>query len=90
MYKRQTYANEREVKENTIASVNDLDDSNRYLASTENTFKLKKYRNTTTEEDLDASLSDAHKTYHNVSVLELSLIHISEPTRLELESRFTA
>nr|WP_199000697.1 PKD domain-containing protein [Flavobacterium sp. ASV13] len=65
-----TYANEREVKENTIASVNDLDDSNRYLASTENTFKLKKYRNTTTEEDLDASLSDAHKTYHNVSVLE--------------------
>lgn len=65
-----TYANEREVKENTIASVNDLDDSNRYLASAENTFKLKKYRNTTTEEDLDASLSDAHKTYHNVSVLE--------------------
>ena len=65
-----TYANEREVKENTIASVNDLDDSNRYLASAENTFKLKKYRNTTTEEDLDASLSDAHKIYHNVSVLE--------------------
>ncbi|PIF32348.1 PKD domain-containing protein [Flavobacterium sp. 9] len=65
-----TYANEREVKENTVASVNDLEDSNRYLASAENTFKAKKYRNTTTEEDLNASLLDANKTYHNVSVLE--------------------
>jgi PKD repeat protein len=65
-----TYANEREVKENTVASVNDLDDTKSYLASAENTFKTKKYRNTTTEEDLDASLLDANKTYHNVSVLE--------------------
>jgi len=65
-----TYANEREVQEKTVASVNDLEDSNRYLASAENTFKAKKYRNTTTEEDLDASLLDANKTYHNVSVLE--------------------
>ncbi|KQB38639.1 PKD domain-containing protein [Flavobacterium aquidurense] len=65
-----TYSNEREVKEKTVASINDLEDSNRYLASAENSFKIKKYRNTTTEEDLDASLSDANKTYHNVSVLE--------------------
>ncbi|CAA9196679.1 hypothetical protein FLA105534_01257 [Flavobacterium bizetiae] len=65
-----TYANEREVKEKTVASVNDLEDSNRYLASAENSFKTKKYRNTTTEEDLDASLLEANKTYHNVSVLE--------------------
>ncbi|MEP6928488.1 MAG: PKD domain-containing protein [Flavobacterium sp.] len=65
-----TYANEREVKENTVAAVDDLDDTKSYLASSESTFKTKKYRNTTTEEDLDASLSDAHKTYHNVSVLE--------------------
>lgn len=65
-----TYANEREVKEKTVASVNDLEDSNRYLASAENNFKIKKYRNTTTEEDLDASLLEANKTYHNVSVLE--------------------
>lgn len=65
-----TYANEREVKENTVAQVIDLEDSNTYLAAAENTFKIKKYRNTTTEEDLDASLSDANKTYHNVSVLE--------------------
>jgi PKD repeat protein len=65
-----TYANEREVKENTVAQVSDLEDSNTYLAAAENTFKIKKYRNTITEEDLDASLSDANKTYHNVSVLE--------------------
>lgn len=65
-----TYANEREVKEKTVASVNDLEDSDRYLASAENNFKIKKYRNTTTEEDLDASLLDANKTYRNVSVLE--------------------
>lgn len=65
-----TYASEREVKEKAIASVDDLDDSKNYTASAENTFKAKKYRNTTSEEDLDASLLDAHKTYHNVSVLE--------------------
>lgn len=65
-----TYANEREVKENPVAAVDDLDDTKSYLASAENTFKTKKYRNTTTEEDLDASLADANKTYHNVSVLE--------------------
>ncbi|MDR7208430.1 PKD domain-containing protein [Flavobacterium piscis] len=65
-----TYAGEREVKENTIASVNDLDDSKSYVASSENTFKTRKYKNTTTEEDLEASLLDANKTYHNVSILE--------------------
>ncbi|PTT11615.1 PKD domain-containing protein [Flavobacterium sp. HMWF030] len=73
-----TYANEREVKENTIAFVNDLDDSKNYLASAENSSKLKKYRNTTTEEDLDASLLDANKTYHKVSVLEFDDINPSE------------
>lgn len=65
-----TYAGEREVKENLVAAVNDLNDSNHFLASAEGNFKTKKYRNTTTEEDLDASLLDANKTYHNVSVLE--------------------
>ncbi|TDW49969.1 PKD domain-containing protein [Flavobacterium sp. 270] len=73
-----TYANEREVKENTVASVDDLDDTKSYLASAESNFKTKKYRNTTTEEDLDASLLDAHKTYHNVSVLEFDDANPSE------------
>lgn len=65
-----TYAGEREVKENLVASTDDLNDSNTFLASAEGNFKTKKYRNTTTEEDLEASLSDANKTYHNVSILE--------------------
>lgn len=73
-----TYANEREVKENIVASVDDLDDTKNYLASADNTLKIKKYRNTTTEEDLDASLSDAHKTYHNVSVLEFDDVNPGE------------
>lgn len=73
-----TYAGERETKENTIASVNDLDNTSTYLASAENNIKTKKYRNTTTEEDLDASLLDANKTYHNVSVLEFDDANPSE------------
>ena len=64
------YAGEREVKENTVASIDDLDDTKSYLASAENTFKFKKYKNTITEEDLEASLKDAHTLYHNVSILE--------------------
>ena len=73
-----TYANEREVKEKTIATITDLDDSNNYLASAENTFKTKKYKNTITEEDLDASLSEANKTYQNVSVLEFDDVNPNE------------
>jgi len=67
-----TYAGEREIKENLVAAVDDLNDSNNFMASAEGNFKTKKYRNTTTEEDLDASLLDANKTYHNVSILEFN------------------
>ena len=65
-----TYAGEYEVKENIIANINDLDDSKTYLASAENTFKTKKYKNTTTEEDLEASLTEARNLYNNVSILD--------------------
>lgn len=64
-----TYAGEREVQEKLVASADELNDSNNYLASAEGNFKTK-YRNTTTEENLDASLQDANKIYHNVSILE--------------------
>lgn len=73
-----TYSGEREVKENTIASIDDLDDTKNYLASAENTFKFKKYKNTTTEEDLEASLKEAHTLYHNVSILEFDDANPSE------------
>lgn len=73
-----TYSGEREVKENTIASVDDLDDTKSYLASAENNLKFKKYKNTTTEEDLDASLKEAHTLYNNVSILEFDEANPSE------------
>ena len=65
-----THAGEREIKENNIASVEDIENSNSYLASAETLAPAKKYKKTTSEEDLDASLSDAHKTYKNVSIFE--------------------
>ena len=65
-----THANEREIKENTIVSINDNENSNSYLAS-ENTLALaQKYKKTTTEEDLDATLLAAKSTYKNVNILE--------------------
>jgi hypothetical protein len=45
-----------EIKENAIASVNDLDNSDSYLASRPPLAPAKKTQNTSSEEDLDASL----------------------------------
>ncbi|MFV8325709.1 PKD domain-containing protein [Flavobacterium sp. ZS1P14] len=73
-----TYAGEREIKENTIASLIDLDDSNAYLASNETLAPAKKYRTTTAEEDLDATLLEANKAYNNVSILEFDDTNPSE------------
>ena len=66
-----TYAGEREVKENNIASIEDVENSSSYLATAENLATAKKkYLKTTSEEDLDVTLIEANKTYKNVSVLE--------------------
>ena len=66
-----TYAGEREVKENNLASVDDLENSGSYLATAENLVSTKKkYLKPTSEEDLDASLLEAKKTYKNVTILE--------------------
>lgn len=65
-----TYAGERTVTENTFAAINDIDQSNSYLASNNTYLPIRKYENTTTEEDLDATLAEAHKTFKNVSILE--------------------
>ena len=73
-----THAGEREIKENTIASTNDLDNSASYLASSENLAPAKKYKNTTTEEDLDATLKTANETFANVSILEFDDSNPSE------------
>lgn len=65
------YAGEREVKENNIVSADDIDNSNRYVASSENRAFAKKYIETTNETNLDSTLMAAKNTYKNVSVLEI-------------------
>ncbi|HQF49104.1 MAG TPA: PKD domain-containing protein, partial [Flavobacterium alvei] len=73
-----TYAGEREVKENLVATVDDLNNSDSYLASASALATAKKYRTTTTEEDLDATLLEAHKTYKNVTILEFDGVNPGE------------
>jgi hypothetical protein len=73
-----TYAGEREVKENLVAIVDDLENSDSYLASENALATAKKYRTTTTEEDLDATLLEAHKTYKNVTILEFDAVNPGE------------
>ena len=73
-----SHAGEREIKENIIASVNDLDNSSSYLASSDNLAAAKKYLNTTTEEDLEATLKIAHENFASVSILEFDDSNPSE------------
>lgn len=73
-----TYAGEREVKENLVASTNDLENSDSYLASENALAAAKKYRTTTTEEDLEATLLDAKKTYKNAIILEFDAVNPGE------------
>jgi hypothetical protein len=65
------YAGERAIKENNIVSADDIDNSNRYLASDETLAFAKKYRETTNETDLDSTLLAAKNNYKDVSVLEI-------------------
>lgn len=72
------HAGEREVKETTLASINDSDNSDSYMASSETLTPAKKYKNTTTEEDLETSLKTANETFGNVSILEFDDSNPSE------------
>lgn len=72
------HASEREIKENSIVSLNDVDNSDSYLASESPLAPAKKYKNTSSEEDLDASLKIANETYKNVSILEFDDCNPSE------------
>ncbi|MDG2431158.1 PKD domain-containing protein [Flavobacterium sp.] len=67
-----TYAGESEVQENTIASVDAVEDSHSYLASNASSSlaTAKKYETTTTQIDLDATLRNSYAMYKNVSILE--------------------
>ncbi|MCK8140657.1 PKD domain-containing protein [Flavobacterium sp. I-SCBP12n] len=64
------HAGEREIKENNIAAINDLENSGSYLASSENSAPAKKHNNTSTEEDLEATLKTAYENFTDVSILE--------------------
>ena len=67
-----SYAGESEVQENTIASVDAIEDSHSYLASNVSSAlaTAKKYETTTTQIDLDATLRNSYAMYKNVSILE--------------------
>lgn len=67
-----TYAGEKEVKENSVAFADDLENSDSYLASANPLATTKKYRTTTVEENLDATLQAAYKTYKNATILEFN------------------
>ncbi|PVX45569.1 PKD domain-containing protein [Flavobacterium sp. 103] len=66
-----SYANERNVKENNVVSADDIDNSNRYLASNDTLAYAKKHRETTNETDLDSTLLAAKNSYAAVSILEI-------------------
>ena len=66
-----SYANERIVKENNLVSTDDIDNSNRYLATNESLIFAKKYKETASETDLDSTLLEAKNTYKDVSILEI-------------------
>lgn len=77
-----TYSGEREVKENAFASHLETDYSGTYLASNEVFVSNRKYKNTTAEENLEASLAEAIKTYKNKIVLETDDLNPSETRNL--------
>ena len=85
-----TYAGEKEVKENLVASVEDIDNSDSHLASTELLAIAKKYRTTTVEENLDASLQAAYKAYKNTTILEFNDANPSETRNLFFTFKTTA
>ncbi|MBP4141347.1 PKD domain-containing protein [Flavobacterium sp. P4023] len=64
------HAGEREIKENNIAAINDLENSGSYLASSENSAPAKKHNYKATEEDLETTLKTAYETFKDVSILE--------------------
>ncbi|MBF4473289.1 PKD domain-containing protein [Flavobacterium sp. HJJ] len=65
------YAGERIIKENNITAADDIDNSNRYLVSSETLAFAKKYRETTNETDLDSTLLAAKNSYKDAVVLEI-------------------
>ncbi|AWG20564.1 PKD domain-containing protein [Flavobacterium faecale] len=66
-----THAGEREVHDNAYAIAQEINDSNRFLASNENSVAIKKNTNLLNDMDLETTLAIAKKDFHNVSILEM-------------------
>jgi hypothetical protein len=75
-----------EKSKKILLSLNDLDNSDSYLAST-SLAPAKKTQNTSSEEDLDASLKIANETYKNVSILEFDDCDPSETRNVFILSK---
>lgn len=84
-----TYAGEREVKENLVAMTNDLDNSDSYLATENALATAKKYKITTTQEDLDVSLKEAKNSYKNATLFEFDGINPGETRNIFLTYKTT-
>jgi len=84
-----TYAGEREVKENLVATSDDLENSDSYLASENALASAKKYKITTLEENLDATLLEAQKTYKNATILEVDAANPGETHNVFLTFKTT-
>lgn len=84
-----TYAGEREVKENLVATVNDLENSDSYLASANPLAIAKKYQITTTQLDLDATLKEAKNSYKNATLFEFDGVNPGETRNIFLTYKTT-
>lgn len=84
-----TYAGEKEVKENLVTSVEDIDNSNSYLASGNALILAKKYQTTTTQEDLDSSLKEAKNSYKNATLFQFDGVNPGETRNIFLTFKTT-
>jgi PKD repeat protein len=84
-----TYAGEREVKENLVATVNDLENSDSYLASENPLATAKKYQITTPQLDLDATLKEAKNSYKNATLFEFDGVNPGETRNIFLTFKTT-
>lgn len=84
-----TYAGEKEVKDDLIASTNDLDNSDSYLASINALASAKKYKITTTQEDLDTTIKEAKNSYKNATLFQFDGVNPGETRNIFLTFKTT-
>ncbi len=73
-----THAGEKEIKENTVALADDIENSDQYLASNEIAVPSKHFFDGIAEENLELTLDEAKKFYKNVTLLEFENLNPGE------------